>query len=130
MDEIAFLVAIVLGYQLIRSLLDRGSKERLKRLEALEAALSNPSIDRATVQQLTSQLTGTKSPQERAGAGLAWLLALGWMTLFSGAGVWVYGFRSDEKSSTAAGMLVMLIGFGLVTYPFALREMEARRAPR
>jgi hypothetical protein len=28
---------------------------------------------------------------------------------------------------TASGGLVSLIGFGLVTYPFALRELEARR---
>lgn len=63
-------------------------------------------------------------------SGLAWMLGLGWLTLFSGAGVWALGLVSGDQDPKAAGILVMLIGFGFVTYPFALREMEARRASR
>jgi hypothetical protein len=37
------------------------------------------------------------------------------------------GFMLGGEEVTASGGLVSLIGFGLVTYPFALRELEARR---
>lgn len=130
MEVIITLLVIVFVYNLIKAQIDDRARERQQRLDALEKALANPSIDRAMVQQLANQLTGTKSAQERVSSGLAWMLGLGWLTLFSGAGIWALGLVSDDEDPTAAGILVMLIGFGLVTYPFALREMEARRASR
>lgn len=130
MELIVTILVIIFVYNLIKAQIDDRSKERQQRLEALEKALANPSVDRATVQQLANQLTGTKSPQERASAGLAWVLGLGWLTLFVGAGVWALGIVIDDPDPKAGGILVMLIGFGLVTYPFALRELEARRATR
>jgi len=130
MEFLVTLFVIIFVYNLIKAQIDDRSRERQQRLDALQKALANPAVDRATVQQLANQLTGTKSPQERVSSGLAWMLGLGWLTLFSGAGVWVLGLVSGDQDPTAAGILVMLIGFGFVTYPFALREMEARRAPR
>jgi len=130
MEFLVTLFVIIFVYNLIKAQIDDRSRERQQRLDALEKALANPAVDRATVQQLANQLTGTKSPQERVSSGLAWMLGLGWLTLFSGAGVWALGLVSGDQDPTAAGILVMLIGFGFVTYPFALREMEARRAPR
>ncbi len=130
MEIILTLVVFYFVYSMSKAQLDDRAKERQQRLEALERALANPAVDRAMVQQLANQLTGNKPPQERAGTGLAWLLGLGWLTLFTGAGVWAFGLGIGHRDPTAAGILVMLIGFGLVTYPFALREMEARRAAR
>lgn len=129
MESILSLVALVFLYQLSKSHLDQRSKERQQRVEALEQALANPSIDRATLQQLAQQLTGAKAPTPPSRIGYAWLLGIGWLTLFTGIGVWILGGMTRDSESSAAGILVVLIGFALVTYPFALRELESRRAP-
>ena len=50
------------------------------------------------------------------------------MALFAGIGMWVFGELEHAKDLLAAGVITSIVGFGLVTYPFALRELEARRA--
>ena len=127
--ELVIILAVVFGFALIRTGIEHKTKEREQKLQALQQALQNPSLDRATITALTHQLAGTKPPKEPRGAGraMAWLLALGWLTLFSGLGIWVLGEITVCSDVSAAGLLVSLIGFGLVTYPFALRELESRR---
>ena len=129
MESILSIFALVFLYQLSKSHLEQRSKERQQRVEALEQALANPSIDRATLQQLAQQLTGAKAPTPPSRTGYAWLLGIGWLTLFTGIGVWMIGMMTESQEAAAGGVLVMLIGFALVTYPFALRELESRRAP-
>jgi hypothetical protein len=58
----------------------------------------------------------------------AWLLALGWIGIFIGLGMVALGGLTDE-GVMEAGLGVALISFGVTTYPFALRELETRRAP-
>ncbi len=128
MESLISLMVLIFLFQLGKTQMEQRSKEREQRLQALEKALANPSIDRVTLQQLAQQLTGAKAPRAASNTGLAWLLAIGWLTLFVGAGVWAIGYMLGEDAALAGGVLVMLIGFGLVTYPFALREMESRRS--
>lgn len=129
MESILSIFALVFLYQLSKSHLEQRSKERQQRVEALEQALANPSIDRATLQQLAQQLTGAKAPTPPSRSGYAWLLGIGWLTLFTGIGVWMIGMMTASQEAAAGGVFVVLIGFALVTYPFALRELESRRAP-
>ncbi len=126
MESIISLVVLVYLMSLGKSQMEQKAKERAQKMEMLEKALQNPNLDRATVQLLSQQLAGVK-PENQRGTGLAWLLALGWLTLFSGLGVWGLGAMTGETGVQSAGVLVTLIGFGFVTYPFALRELESRR---
>jgi hypothetical protein len=125
--ELAYILVPIFLFVLIRGLVEQRAKERQARLQLLEQALKNPAIDRATITSLAQQLTGARPPSAKPARGLAWLLALGWLTLFSGLGVWVLGIMLGNEGVQASGLLVSLIGFGFVTYPFALRELEARR---
>jgi|SRR5712671_2629700 len=107
------------------------AKARSERLRVLEAALE-AGADRATVEALAYQLTGRKpvapvAPPVPGSRFQALLLALGWLTMFAGLGVWVLSLLVHSHETGAAGVLTALVGFGLVTYPFALRELEARR---
>jgi hypothetical protein len=124
--ELALLLTPIFAFVLVRKFLDHRAAERAERLRLLEEALADPKIDRQKLSAVAQQLTG-KAPAERAGPAMALLLALGWLTLFSGLGVWILGEMTAGSDVSAAGVLVSLIGFGLVTYPFALRELEARR---
>ena len=127
MESIVSLVAVVFLFTYAKSQTEQKAKEREKKMELLEKALANPNVDRATVQTLTQQLTGGKAPGDARSTTLAWLLAVGWLTLFSGLGVWVLGLTTGQDEVYSAGLLVAVIGFGFITYPFALRELESRR---
>ncbi len=132
MEQLAMFVLPVLVtvfvFGLIKSWMDQRSKARSENVRLLEEALKNPSIDRATVESLAYQLTGARTPKPHGHRLMAMILALGWLTLFSGVGVWVLGELISDRDTTAGGVITSIIGFGLVTYPFALRELEARRA--
>ena len=125
--ELPGILVAIFVFVLVRGVLDQRAKERLERIRMLEEALRNPAIDRNTLSALAQQLTGIKPPGAAPRRLQALLLALGWLTLFAGLGVWVLGVMTRNPDASAGGLLTSLIGFGLVTYPFALRELEARR---
>lgn len=133
MEEIAYFVVpvlvVIFTFGLLKSWMDSGIKARTERVRLLEEALKNPSIDRATLESLTYQLTGQRSPRN-SGANklMAVVLAVGWLGLFAGIGIWVFGEMVHERDAVAGGIITTIAAFGLVTYPFALRELEARRA--
>lgn len=133
MEEIAYFVVpvliVVFTYGLIKNWMDSGIKARTERVKLLEEALKNPAIDRATIESLTYQLTGQRSPKNKGSSKLmAGVLAIGWLGLFAGIGIWVFGEMVHERDAVAGGIITTIAAFGLVTYPFALRELEARRA--
>ena len=115
-------------YRLVQSWVDSRARARSERVQLLEQALQNPSVDRAALEKLAAQLTGAPAASRGARVSTAAVLALGWLALFAGAGVWVLGELLHELTVTAGGIAASIIGFGLVTYPFALRELQARRS--
>ncbi len=125
--ELAFILVPIFAFVLVRGVLEQRAKERGDRLRMLEQALQNQNLDRATLAALAQQLTGAKPPAERGRRTLAVLLAIGWLMLFSGLGVLVLGMMTHSADASSAGIVTSLVGFGCVTYPFALRELESRR---
>ena len=134
MEEIAYFVVPVLAtiflFALCKGWMDSRTQARTERVKLLEEALKNPAIDRATIESLTYQLTGARNPRVNLGMQrlMAVILAIGWFGLFTGIGVWVFGDIANEQDAVAGGIITTIASFGLVTYPFALRELEARRA--
>ncbi len=126
--ELLYIFVPIFVFVLLKMVLDQRATARKDNVRLLEEALKNPALDRATIESLAFQLTGARSPRTAGPSRfLAFVLAFGWITLFAGVGIWVIGEILGDRSPTAAGVLVALIGFGLVTYPFALRELEARQ---
>jgi hypothetical protein len=126
--ELTLILVPIFVFVLLKMLLDQRAAARSENLRLLEEALKNPALDRTTIESLTYQLTGARPPQQRRPTALtAVVLAIGWITLFTGIGVMMIGGVVDDEDAVAAGALVSMVGFGLVTYPFALRELEARR---
>jgi hypothetical protein len=127
--ELAIILVPIFVFVLIKGIVEQRGRERTARIKMLEQALANPAVDRATLASLAHQLTGVRpqQPGERRSRGMALLLALGWLTLFSGLGVLVLGEMIASSDVSASGVLTSMVGFGLVTYPFALRELETRR---
>lgn len=126
--ELSFILVPILAFVLLKGYLEQRAAARQDRVRLLERALANPSLDRATIETLTFQLNGVRpARQQGSGRFLAFLLAMGWLTLFSGLGIWMLGHLLEQEGATGAGVMVAVIGFGLVTYPFALRELESRQ---
>ena len=126
--ELSLILVPIFVFVLLKIILDQRSNARADNVRLLEEALKNPALDRATIESLTFQLTGAR-PHRIAGPSrwLAFLLAIGWIALFTGIGIAAIGGITSCDEATAGGAITSIIGFGFVTYPFALRELEARR---
>lgn len=129
--EVAYILVPIFAFVLVKRILDHRADARADNVRLLEEALKNPALDRATIEALTHQLTGRRPL--RGGGTPAWLtfvLSVGWIALFVGVGIAVYGGVDGDADATLGGVITALAGFGLVTWPFALRELEARRQPQ
>jgi len=126
--ELVWILIPIFVFILAKIVLDQRANARADNVRLLEEALKSPTIDRPTLETLTFQLTGHRPPrQPGTSRTLAFVLAIGWLGLFTGLGLWISGEMTSTQDLAIAGMITSIVGFGLVTYPFALRELEARR---
>lgn len=125
--ELAYILIPIFAFVLIKNVLEQRGQARTEHLKLLEEALKNPAVDRQTLETLTFQLTGKRSVRPASNWFLAFVLAIGWISLFVGAALWVVGGLQNHDELILAGVVAAIAGFGFVTYPFALRELDARR---
>lgn len=129
--ELTLILIPIFVFVLLKMVIDHRAAARADNVRLLEEALKSPTVDRPTLESLTYQLTGHRSPRQATPSRfLAVLLGLGWLALFTGVGVWIGGSMTGLEGMQLGGVLTAVIGFGFVTYPFALRELEARRQPQ
>ena len=120
---VLFLMVATYLFRVVQSWMDSRDRARDERVQLLEQAVCNRSIEGLAV-----WLTSGPATPERTRASMAVVQASGWLALFAGAGAWALGDFSHQPTVTAAGIAASIIGLGLVTCPFALRELETRRA--
>lgn len=129
--ELFFILCPIFFFLVVKIVLEHRARTRAENVRLLEEALKSPAVDRPTLESLTYQLTGHRPPHRRGtGALTAILLGVGWLGLFTGLGCWLAGAMTKSSDLSIGGMITSIIGFGLVTYPFALRELETRRQPQ
>jgi len=131
--ELILTVAVVAIAVTLMSFVVQRQRRLTEHTRIIAKALENPAYDRATIESLAFQLTGRRPPApshpEAARRNLmAWVLAIGWLLMFIGIGVGIAGESCHDNDMVVGGIVTGLIGFAFVTYPFALRELEARRA--
>ncbi len=130
--EMGTILIAIFVFVLIKGHSEQRAKERARKLQLLEDAIKSGNVDRDLVQELAATFSGkrpqaTRPPAEQRPRG-TWFLALGWVGIFVGLGIAGLGsFDTQNEELVGAGLLVSLISFGITTYPFALRELEARR---
>ena len=137
-DEEAFVMFSV--FLLIGAATWMGHRAKLKhkRLQVIEKALESPMLDDLTRRSLLDALGAedrNSSAWTRAlGQHLTFLgrnllFLVGWMTMFVGAAFWLVNTTiDDDRYSAQGGMIATIVGFGLVTLPMALRELDRRHA--
>ncbi|MFN0183860.1 MAG: hypothetical protein ACKVQR_08590 [Aquabacterium sp.] len=126
--ELLFILVPIFVFVLLKMVLDQRAQAQKDRVRLIEEALKSPNIDRQSLESLTFQLTGQRPVRHlNTSRFLAIVLAAGWIALFAGLAMWIAGGLGRDRDLFTGGIITALVGFGLVTYPFALRELEARR---
>lgn len=127
--EMGTILIAIFAYVIIKNHMEQRTKERARKLQLLEEAIKSGNVDRDLIQDLAATFSGKRPAPpavERRPRG-TWFLALGWVGIFVGLGVAGLGSFNSREQLVGTGLLVSLISFGITTYPFALRELEARR---
>ncbi len=128
MELLLTIVVAATCYALVKRSMEQKDKARADNVRLLEEALRNPQLDRQTVEALAERLT-----DRRAGVGVlsALFLFVGWIGLFVAAGLLIGASNVTGEvlgsDLRLGGWITGLIAFGCLSYPFALRELEARR---
>jgi hypothetical protein len=126
--ELFWILLIVFAFVMAKNVFDQRAKQRADSLRLLEEALKNPSVDRNLIETLTAQFTGQRPfrPGSAMRSGLGVFAGLGWIAMMAGIGIAIAGEASRDRDAFAGGMVTAAIGFGLVTYPFVMRELARR----
>lgn len=129
--ELAYILAVVFAFALVKRVLEDRARARSDRVALLEQALKQPHVDRETIDGLAYQLTGKSARGRREDVigrrARALVLAIGWFTMFGGGAALVAGKYTHSIDAVQVGIILLVCGFAVTTYPFALRELEARR---
>ena len=131
-----FFIVPILFFVLILRLIETEQRKHRDRMRLMEQALKGDvDLDPALKEELIGSISGRRRrrrhgpPQKVAsqvGGGMKFLLFLGWITMFVGAG---FLFASlEEKDLVIPGFICLGIGLAFVTYPFAVADLEYRRA--
>lgn len=138
MNGVGYLFLLLLfGLPLIGGLLSlwstarrRRHELRLRRLDVLQEALRHPQLDEATRREVVRVLGAEHrwfSGAQLLRGGYALFLAVAWLMLVGGAAGWIYNEVVGSSWRQVEPFLVTTItGFGLLTLPFALRELLGR----
>lgn len=109
---VGFVLALVCGLAGVQMWL----KHRQERLRVLDETLKSGDLDPDTKRQIVQSLQG--------GFPIRTILfSIGWIAIFLGVGL----IAADDRDAFYAGIVIAPIGFGIVTLPLALREIEARK---
>ncbi|MBL9076956.1 MAG: hypothetical protein JNL08_05600 [Planctomycetes bacterium] len=135
---LAFAVLIVLVgiVALLTSARASAQRLQLRRFELLQKALEHPQLDAATRSEILRVLAGEQRSaplSARLGAlaplgRTAWF-GIGWLLFVFGVGAAVLRWLEVFSVPTLSDSIPMaLVGFGMLTLPLAIGELQARAA--
>lgn len=123
MESLALLLLVIFGFVLARAWLDQRDKHVQARMRLLEQAVANGVTDPGQLDQLGRQTVPAKVPPLHA-----FSLWAGWVCMFVGAGLVVAAQPAGDADMQGGGIITGAVGLALATFPFALQELEMRRA--
>lgn len=134
--NVSYFIFIVLGFVLIKHWLDSRTKQASERLRVLEDALKRGNLDDVTREELVEALTGRRVKRSPAGVPMSVannsssvlmkiVAFVGWISFCLGMALVIVvnntrGYPDLEVPAT----ILSCVGFGLVTFPFVIRELQ------
>ena len=123
MESLALVLMVIFGFVLARSWLDQRDKHVQARMRLLEQAVANGVTDPGQLDQLGRQAVPARVPPLSA-----FSLWVGWVCMFVGAGLVLAAQSTGDLEMQTGGMITGAVGLAMATFPFALQELEMRRA--
>lgn len=125
--EVLLIIVLAGFFAVVLTWISKRSQERLARLQLLEKALGSPALDEDSRRLLADALRAQARAASWRLSLPAVLMLVGWVGLFLGAGIALFGPRNVYPTSQTVGLAVVLGAVALMTLPIALREAEKRR---
>lgn len=127
-EEMIAFFAIVFGAVVVMVWMRHAAQLRQQRLQLLESALRNNQFDEHTKRELVKALGSSGFGLSAiAELGPIWcrrlFMSAGWITMVTGLGMLIFGSHWQEE----AGGICMLVGFGILSLPIVIRELEGKR---
>ena len=138
----ASIIAVIFVFVIIKHGMDNKAKHDRERLRLVEEALRQGNLDDRSRAELMGSLTGhnrpanptppppprVKSPHD-VGFFLKFLAFLGWLSFCVGISFVIVAnsFSGYYTSFAVPATILCCSGFGLVTYPFVIRELTSPR---
>jgi len=123
MESLALVLMVIFGFVLARSWLDQRDKHVQARMRLLEQAVANGVTDPGQLDQLGRQAVPARVPPLSA-----FSLWVGWVCMFVGAGLVLAAQSTGDLEMQTGGLITGAVGLAMATFPFALQELEMRRA--
>jgi hypothetical protein len=132
-------IIVIFAFIIVRHGMDTKAKQERERLRLIEEALRAGNLDDQSRALLMSTLTGRKpQPHQRApatprnpndiGFFMKFTAFIGWISFCIGAAFFILCINSHQYEFLAVpGTILGCAGFGLVTYPFVIRELNSPR---
>ncbi|MEY3161340.1 MAG: hypothetical protein RIT25_1331 [Planctomycetota bacterium] len=123
MESLALVLMVIFGFVLARSWLDQRDKHVQARMRLLEQAVASGVTDPGQLDQLGRQAVPARVPPLSA-----FSLWVGWVCMFVGAGLVLAAQSTGDLEMQTGGLITGAVGLAMATFPFALQELEMRRA--
>jgi len=137
--SIVWILTVIFVFAFFMRWMDVMSKDRMARMKLLEEAVKAGNLDEDGRHELVAAVSGRRprrhkqaptpaAPQSphRASFFERFLLFVGWMAFVVGIALFTWGLADACEDVVVAGIITGLGGFGLLTYPFVIRELESR----
>ena len=144
--SIVWILTVIFVFAFFMRWMDVMAKDRQARMKLLEEAVKAGNLDEEVRHELVAAVTGRRSRRHKQAPAPAapqsphrasflerLFLFVGWMAFLVGMAllsVGVFTGGRDSEELFLAGIITGLGGFGLVTYPFVIRELESRGTAR
>jgi hypothetical protein len=129
-EETLFFMVTLFGFITVWSWIAHRARLRQKRFDVIQKAIESGNLDEATrrTEGRHGSEWGRALGQQAAFLMRNLLFVAGWLTMCIGAGCWVAGEMFGwGRWDIEPAVIATFVGFGLVTVPIALRELESRR---
>ena len=130
MSFFVFLIVLLCFFPLVRwvgDLVTRGIGMRTdiehKRLDLIDRAVSDPTLDPQRRDELLRSLAHTAAP-------ISATTTIGWISFCAGAALGAIGLTSELPVLLSVGIVVVAVGFALLSLPLVARELATREPLR
>lgn len=134
-----WILTCIFGFILVKHAMDNASQEKQRKMDLLEEAVRSGALDQESKEQLMQGLAGqprraraerpAKPAKNPYAVGLftRFMAFVGWMAMALGVAFAIIvniSYGNDYLDVPAA--ILCSVGFALTTYPFVIRELQAR----